>query len=77
MVNPCVASFLRQVGDQILTFQLVDNGLTDLETGSRWDPVRGMATAGPLQGEVLRPAPYIPAFRHSWQDFHPDTEFYP
>ncbi len=75
-----VSTFLRVVDDRTLTFALdgkVDGEiLVDQETGSRWDPILGMATSGPLQGQVLRSAPYVPAFYRSWEDFYPHTTFY-
>ncbi len=47
------AVFHRQVGDQVLTLMVEDGNLVDAETGTTWDPVRGLALDGPLEGEAL------------------------
>jgi hypothetical protein len=74
-----VQVYLRQVGQQVLTLRLDETGqhLVDAETGAAWDIVRGVGQSGPYQGEILRSVPYISSFDWAWQDFHPDTEFYP
>jgi len=69
-------SFVRQVGDQILTFELRNGVLSDRETGSAWDENLGLATAGPLKGEALQPAPSLTSFDWAWEDFYPDSEYY-
>lgn len=71
-----ISVFIRQVGDRVLTFEMRGDDLVDRETNSRWDPVRGMATEGPLRGEALKSLPYVPAFAPAWQDFYPDSETY-
>ena len=50
--------------------------LTDLETGSMWDPVRGLAVEGELAGQALRQIPYISAFDWAWFDFYPHSDLY-
>lgn len=74
-----VKAFLRQVGDQVLTLSLGADGkqLVDAETGSSWDVTRGLARDGALNGEAMRQVPYLSSFDWAWEDFHPDTEFYP
>lgn len=53
--------FVRQVGDQVLSFENRNGALFDLETDSIWDPSRGLATGVPLrlanclQGAVIWP----------------------
>ncbi|MGH2403708.1 MAG: DUF3179 domain-containing (seleno)protein [bacterium] len=69
--------FLRRLGDRTLTFALRDGALVDLETGSRWQPQRGVALAGPLRGETVKPLAYVPAFEQAWRDFYPDSTWYP
>lgn len=79
VVNPetkAVAVFLRQVDERILTFVWENEQLVDRETGSVWDPVRGLALRGPQQGQALRALPYVPAFPSAWRDFYPQTTFY-
>ncbi len=69
-------AYVRRAGEQILTFEKADEGLRDRETGSTWDVARGLATAGPLQGEALQGVPGSTAFDWAWRDFYPDSEFY-
>jgi hypothetical protein len=68
--------YLRQVDEQVLTFNLEESLVRDSETGSTWRMDRGVAVDGPLQGQALRPAPYIPAFSRAWRDFYPHSRWY-
>ena len=54
-----VHSYLRKVNDQVLEFELREDILVDIQTGSTWNVARGIAVDGPLRGEVLRTVPYI------------------
>ena len=72
-----VHSYLRQVGEQALEFELQEGVLVDVQTGSVWNVARGIATDGPLRGEVLRSIPYITSYDWAWEDFYPHSEFYP
>jgi len=69
-------AYIRVANDRVLTFQLVDDVPTDVETGSTWDITRGLATAGPLRGENLQPVPGSTAYDWAWLDFYPDSGFY-
>lgn len=71
-----ISSYLRRVGDLVLTMELVEGALTDIETGSKWDPVRGLSIEGELQGEIMLEVPWVTSFDWAWQNFHPDTELY-
>ncbi len=42
-------AYIRQVGDQILTFRLEGDKLVDDETGSTWNITSGLATGWPLE----------------------------
>jgi hypothetical protein len=69
--------YLRQIDDQALTFHLTGDGqITDDQTGTVWDPQRGLAIEGTLKGQALLHVPYISSFDWAWLDFHPDSEFY-
>ncbi len=68
--------YLRDTGRQVLTFTLRDGKLVDGETGTVWDPARGLAQEGPLKGTLLKEIPYSTAFDWAWQDFYPDSSFY-
>ena len=69
-----VRAFLRRVQSRTLTFERDARGqLRDQETGSRWDPLRGLAVEGPLQGQALSAVPWTSSFAWAWQRFYPDT----
>lgn len=72
-----ISAFLRRLGARTLTFALRDGALIDLETGSAWQPQRGIALRGPLKGESLKALAYVPAFRQAWRDFYPASTWYP
>lgn len=73
-----VQVYLRQVDDEVLTFELAASGegLVDSQTGSMWDVSRGLAGEGEFQGRALLRLPYLSSFDWAWLDFHPDSEFY-
>jgi len=69
--------FVRQLSDgTLLTFGGDGERMVDDQTGSIWDPVRGLATEGELIGQGLREIPYVSAFDWAWQDFYPESDFY-
>lgn len=47
-------------------------GFVDDETGSTWT-ITGVATQGPLAGEVLRSIPHIDTFWFAWSTYRPDA----
>ena len=67
-------TYLRQVEDQSLTFELDGDTITDVETGSTWDLQRGLARSGPLAGQALQQIPSSTAYDWAWRDFFPDSE---
>ncbi len=69
-------AYIRQVGEQVLTFRLENGLIVDEETGSTWDIARGLATDGPLRGQGLQPVPNSSAYDWAWLDFFPETTFY-
>ena len=69
-------AYVRQVGDQVLTFRLEGDKLVDEETGSTWNITRGLATDGPLKGEGLQSVPGSSSFDWAWVDFFPESGFY-
>lgn len=69
-------AYIRQMDDRVLTFRLEDGELIDEETGSTWDPARGLATSGPLTGQGLQSVPSSSAYDWAWLDFYPDSTFY-
>jgi hypothetical protein len=69
-------AYLRTLDEEVLTFKITAGELIDEQTGSLWDPARGLAIEGPFEGEALRPVPGSTAFDWAWMDFYPETEFY-
>jgi hypothetical protein len=69
-------AYVRQVGDQVLTFEPVGGQIRDQETGSIWDLARGLAVDGPLRGEGLQGIPGSSSYDWAWRDFYPESEFY-
>lgn len=64
----------RTTGERHLTFRLAgDDQMVDDETSSLWDPLRGVATSGPLAGKALAPVPATVSFWHAWKSHHPQT----
>ena len=50
--------------------------MIDAETGSVWNKLSGVATAGQLEGSRLTPYPSFDAFWFAWTDFYPNTELF-
>ena len=64
------------VGGQKLTFrQISDSVFEDEQTGSRWT-ILGVATDGPLAGELLEPIVHRNEFWFAWAAFFPDGDVY-
>lgn len=53
--------YIRDIGNEVLTFELRDGKLVDRETGTVWDPEPGLALEEPLKGINLPQVPYTPA----------------
>ncbi len=68
-----VGVFEPVVDGQQLTFEAVEGGFRDLETGSTWS-VLGTATEGELAGSTLPGYPHDDTFWFAWVAFHPDTD---
>jgi hypothetical protein len=66
----------RELDGRVLTFRLMDDQLTDQETGSTWDAIVGLAVAGPLKGKHLTPLPAIVSASSAWKAFHPLSKIY-
>ncbi len=65
-------TFARRVDDRVLTLAIDNGALVDLETGTIWDPVRGRALSGPLEGEILGILPSFTIFPGDFETFFPD-----
>ncbi len=69
--------FVSQLSDGTrLTFTGDAEQLIDDQTGSRWNPMRGLAIEGELRGSGLREIPWISSFDWAWIDFYPHSDFY-
>ena len=74
--------FDRAVDGELLTFEVHQEGpgtqalLRDLETGSTWMALTGVAVDGPLKGVVLERVPSFLSFWFAWSDWNPDTELF-
>ena len=64
----------RTVNERVLTFRSGAGKLTDIQTGSTWEPTTGRAMAGPLAGKYLTALPAIVSYKGVWFRFHPRTE---
>ena len=69
-------AYIRQVGDQVLTFELKGSRIVDQETGSTWNIGRGLAVSGPLKGQGLQGVPSSSSFDWAWLDFYPQSALY-
>lgn len=68
------AAYFPRADGQALTFEVVDEAIRDVETGSEWS-LDGMAVSGTMAGAQLEthPTAYT-AFWRAWAAFSPDTE---
>lgn len=64
--------FVPRVGDRELTFEPVDDGFIDSESGSHWN-ILGVADAGELEGERLEAVEHLDTFWFSIAAYRPDT----
>ncbi|NNC39058.1 MAG: DUF3179 domain-containing protein [Acidimicrobiia bacterium] len=65
-------TFARRLDDRVLTFIVENGSLVDVETGTTWDPNRGIALDGPLAGEVLAVLPGFTIFPDDFGTFWPE-----
>ncbi len=67
------AVFSRRVGDDVVELEVTPAGvLRDRVTGSTFDPARGFARDGPLEGRVLDLLPALTSFPGDFGTFWPD-----
>jgi thiol-disulfide isomerase/thioredoxin len=70
-----IAPFSRIINGQLLTFEVEDEVVVDIQTGSTWD-VLGRAIDGPMQGHQLDAVVGVNHFWFSWAAFKPETRVY-
>ncbi len=61
----------RRAGDRTVTLHVAAGRLVDRETGTAWDPVRGLGRDGPLAGESLALLPGFTAFPWEYRNIWP------
>ena len=64
--------FSRRLDDRVVTLELEGDRVVDAETGTGWDPTRGIGLDGPLQGEILDTMPALTSFPGDYDTFWPD-----
>jgi len=64
--------FSRRLDDQVVTLERSGDRVIDRETGTEWDPTRGIARSGPLAGEILDTLPALTSFPSDYDTFWPD-----
>ena len=69
-------TFARRLDDRVLTLAIENGSLIDRETGTTWDPVRGLGVSGPLAGESLGVLPGFTIFPGDFGTFWPDGRFW-
>lgn len=70
-------TFARRLDeDTVLTLAIEDGLLIDRETGTVWDPVRGLGREGPLAGEGLGVLPGFTVFPRDFDTFWPNGRFW-
>jgi hypothetical protein len=72
-----VHAYHREVNGEVLTFNHDGTTLSDDQTKTTWDEVRGFAMKGSLKGEVLSSIPWISAYKWAWVEFYPESASYP
>ncbi len=66
------AVFSRRVEGGVVELAVVDGGLVDVATGTRFDPSLGLAREGPLEGQDLALLPALTVFPKDFETFWPD-----
>jgi hypothetical protein len=69
-------TFARRLGDRVLTLAIESGSLIDRETGTTWDPVRGLGVSGALAGESLGVLPGFTIFPGDFGSFWPNGRFW-
>ncbi len=64
--------FSRRLDDRVLELRSDGRLIVDGETGTAWDPVTGIATAGELTGNILDTLPALTSFPDDYDTFWPD-----
>ena len=68
-----VALYSRVVDGRELSFRLDQGKLIDESSNSTWNPLIGLAVAGPLAGTRLEPLAGVVIPKSRWEKFHPKS----
>ncbi len=68
--------FSRALDDRTVTLAVDGTRLVDIETGSTWDPIHGLALDGPLRGQSLDRLPGFTSFPDDFHTFWPDGRLF-
>lgn len=66
------AVFSRRLDESVVELAIDEGVLIDVETGSVFDPVRGLGLSGSLKGQNLDLLPGFPSFGKDFRTFFPD-----
>ena len=66
------AVFSRRFGDGVIELEVDGDVLVDTVSGTSFDPARGLALDGPLEGEFLDQLPAMTSFPGDYDTFWPD-----
>ncbi len=69
--------FDRRLQATTLTFEMTGDELTDLETGTLWPPLTGVASQGKLNRQSLVRLPAVIVDDWAWRSFYPESSFFP
>lgn len=67
----------RRLEDRVVTLGVRGDLLVDVATGTVFDPNRGRALSGPLEGTVLDILPGFTSFPSDYRTFFPDGRIWP
>jgi hypothetical protein len=66
--------FSRRVEGRDLTFEFLQDSAVDRETGSQWNLLTGVATAGKLAGRRMTPIPGVWSVASAWKQMFPSAD---
>ena len=68
-----VRVYIREIDDEVLSFEVVDGMVFDMESGSQWN-FSGEAVNGKFTGVRMDPADSFEVMWFGWVSFYPQTE---
>ncbi len=74
--DKAVHVYVRRLNEQVLDFKWVNGRLQDQQTGTFWDPAKGLGVEGPLRNRLLKELPFSSTYGWAWVSFYPDTQLY-